>query len=83
MTLSNICPGPTTVPGCIACAKVTVNWNWWRRSTKLTIGDTVEVDLTLNCKTTGLGLFASQKIDFRNVQCMESEGTTERFQIMN
>ena len=79
MTLSNICPGPTTVPGCIACARL--NWNWWRRT--LTIGDTVEVDLTLNCKTFGDVLFGSQKIDFRNAQCMESEGTTESFQIMN
>ena len=81
VSLSKICPGPSTIPGCVACAKF--SWRGWGRPRTLTIGDTVGVDLTLNCRTFGSGLFAMQKIDFRNAQCMESEGTTESFQMMS
>ena len=66
-TVSSVCPGPTTVQGCIACvSKSRPNW-------ELVVGNSTNVDFTFNCKQYGYGLFGYQVVDFRNSECEEVE----------
>ena len=66
-TVSSVCPGPTTVSGCIACvSKSRPNW-------ELVVGNSTNVDFTFNCKQYGYGLFGYQVVDFRNSECKEGE----------
>ena len=62
-----MCPGPTTVSGCIACVSKS------RPSWELGVGNFTSVDFTFNCKQYGNGLFGYQVVDFRNSECEEVE----------
>ena len=58
----SICPGPSEIPSCIACIS--------RSEGQIMVGETVDVNLTFSCKRRGW----RQKVNFRTLQCMASDG---------
>ena len=60
----SICPGPSEVPSCITCIS--------RSEGQIMVGETVDVNLTFSCRKKKWGL--RQKVDFRTLQCMASDG---------
>ena len=68
-TALSICPGPTMVSGCIACVQKV-------RRRQIIVGDTVDVDFTLNCEEINFrkSIFGAVGVDFGNIQCQEADG---------